>query len=162
MPEKAEKIIDDLKESASKIWLAGLGALSMTDGEGSNFFKNLVKKGQDFENMSVDQIKKVKDVLKDTLKDGVAERVKEHVRDTRAKAENVWEKIGGKFEGTRTIAENVWERLEDRFEDKVANALNRFGVPTGEEISKLTKRVEELADIVEKLKKAQEADKASE
>ncbi|KPA13309.1 Poly(Hydroxyalkanoate) granule-associated protein [Candidatus Magnetomorum sp. HK-1] len=162
MAEKAEKLIEDLKESASKIWLAGLGALSMTEGEGTSFFKNLVKKGQDFENMSVDQIKKVKDVLKDTLKDNVTERVKEHVRDTRAKAENVWEKIGGKFEGTRTIAENVWDRLEDRFEEKVANALNRFGVPTGEEISKLTKRVEELAEIVGKLKKAQEADKASE
>ena len=158
MPEKAEKLIEDLKESASKIWLAGLGALSMTEGEGSNFFKNLVKKGQDFENMSIDQIKKVKDVLKDTLKDNVTERVKEHVRDTRAKAENVWEKIGGKIEGTKTIAESVWDKLEDRFEDKIANTLNRFGVPTGDEIAKLTKRVEELAAIVENLKKIQEAD----
>jgi poly(hydroxyalkanoate) granule-associated protein len=156
MPEKAEKLIDEIKESASKIWLAGLGALSMTDGEGSNFFKNLVKKGQDFENMSMDQIKKVKDILKETLKDNVTERVKDHVRDTRAKAENVWEKIGGKIEGTRTVAESVWEKLEERFEERIANALNRFGVPTGEEISKLSKRVEELANIVENLKKSQE------
>jgi len=156
MPEKAEKLIDEIKESASKIWLAGLGALSMTDGEGTNFFKNLVKKGQDFENMSMDQIKKVKDILKETLKDNVTERVKDHVRDTRAKAENVWEKIGGKIEGTRTIAESVWEKLEERFEERIATALNRFGVPTGEEITKLTKRVEELAIIVENLKKSQE------
>jgi len=157
MPEKAEKLIEDLKESANKIWLAGLGALSMTEGEGSNFFKNLVKKGQDFENMSIDQIKKVKEVLKDTLKDNVTERVKEHVRDTRAKAENVWEKIGGKLEGTKSIAESVWDKLEDQFEEKIASTLNRFGVPTGEEISQLTKRVEELAAIVENLKKVQEA-----
>jgi len=155
MPDKAEKIIDEIKESASKIWLAGLGALSMTDGEGSNFFKNLVKKGQDFENMSMDQIKKVKDILKETLKDNVTERVKDHVRDTRAKAENVWEKIGGKFEGTKSIAESVWDKLEERFEERIANALNRFGVPTGEEISKLTKRVEDLSEIVENLKKTQ-------
>jgi len=158
MPDKAEKLIDEIKESASKIWLAGLGALSMTDGEGSSFFKNLVKKGQDFENMSMDQIKKVKDILKETLKDSVSvtERVKDHVRDTRAKAENVWEKIGGKIEGTKTIAESVWEKLEERFEERIATALNRFGVPTGEEISKLTKRVEDLANIVENLKKAQD------
>jgi len=161
MPEKAEKLIDEIKESASKIWLAGLGALSMTDGEGSNFFKNLVKKGQDFENMSMDQIKKVKDILKETLKDSVTERVKDHVRDTRAKAENVWEKIGGKIEGTKTTAESVWDKLEERFEERIATALNRFGVPTGEEIAKLTRRVEDLADIVEKLKKSQD-EKSSE
>jgi poly(hydroxyalkanoate) granule-associated protein len=158
MPDKTEKLIDEIKESASKIWLAGLGALSMTDGEGSNFFKNLVKKGQDFENMSMDQIKKVKDILKETLKDNVAERVKDHVRDTRAKAENVWGKIGGKIEGTKSVAENVWDKLEERFEERIATALNRFGVPSGEEISKLTKRVEDLAKIVEKLKKAQESE----
>jgi len=162
MPDKAEKLIDEIKESASKIWLAGLGALSMTDGEGSSFFKNLVKKGQDFENMSIDQIKKVKDILKETLKDNVAERVKDHVRDTRAKAENVWEKIGGKIEGTRTIAESVWEKLEERFEERIAAALNRFGVPTGEEISKLSKRVEDLAEIVENLKKAQDNESSDE
>ncbi|ETR73809.1 MAG: Poly(Hydroxyalkanoate) granule-associated protein [Candidatus Magnetoglobus multicellularis str. Araruama] len=161
MPEKAEKLIGEIKESASKIWLAGLGALSMTDGEGSNFFKNLVKKGQDFENMSMDQIKKVKNVLKETLSDGVAERVKDHVRDTRAKAEHVWEKIGGKIEGTRSIAESVWERIEERFEEKIANTLNHVGVPTGEEIAKLTRRVEELAEIVENLKKSQANEESS-
>ena len=153
MAEKAEKLIEEIKDSASKIWLAGLGALSMTDGEGSNFFKNLVKKGQDFENMSKEQIKKVKEVLKDTLKDNVTERVKDHVRDTRAIAGSVWEKIGDKIEGTRMVAGNVLEGLEERFEERVANALTRFGVPTGEEIAQLTKRVEELAAIVENLKK---------
>lgn len=53
----------DLKESAQKIWLAGLGALSVAEQEGSRMFDSLVDRGRAFE-----------------------ERGKERMEETRAKA----------------------------------------------------------------------------
>jgi len=35
-----------MKESVEEIWLAGLGALALTEEEGSKFFRTLVKKGE--------------------------------------------------------------------------------------------------------------------
>jgi len=156
MSEETKKLekrfIEDLKDSANKIWLAGLGALSMTDAEGTTFFKNLVNKGREFESLGMDQIKKVSDTLKDALKENFADKVKEKVNDTKTKAETVWGRIEGTFDNTKNIAESIMERIEDRFDEKVASVLNRFGVPTGEEISKLSKRVEDLAQVVENIK----------
>ena len=39
----------EVRESAQKIWLAGLGALSVAETEGTKLFKDLVKKGEGFE-----------------------------------------------------------------------------------------------------------------
>jgi poly(hydroxyalkanoate) granule-associated protein len=38
-----------LRDSVGQIWLAGLGALALTEQEGSRFFNTLVKKGEGFE-----------------------------------------------------------------------------------------------------------------
>jgi poly(hydroxyalkanoate) granule-associated protein len=38
-----------LRESVEQIWLAGLGALALTEEEGTRFFRTLVKKGEGFE-----------------------------------------------------------------------------------------------------------------
>lgn len=40
---------DDLKESAHRIWLAGLGALAAAGEEGTRMFNRLVDRGRDFE-----------------------------------------------------------------------------------------------------------------
>ena len=47
MSEK--KSPNELKESVHKIWLAGLGAMSVAEQEGSKLFKNLVEKGEQYE-----------------------------------------------------------------------------------------------------------------
>ncbi len=39
---------EELKESAQKIWFAGLGALAMAEEEGSKLFQNLVSRGEAF------------------------------------------------------------------------------------------------------------------
>jgi len=44
--KKSANLTDELKESANKIWLAGLGALSMAESEGSKLFSTLVEKGR--------------------------------------------------------------------------------------------------------------------
>jgi len=54
------KIQDELKESAHKIWLAGLGALSAAEEEGTKLFNRLVDRGKDFEAKGKVEVEKVK------------------------------------------------------------------------------------------------------
>ncbi len=119
-----DRIPAEMKESAQKIWLAGLGALSAAEQEGSKLFKTLVEKGENFESRG-------KVAFGDAKED-----VTEAVHDARSKAESTWDKV------------------EERLDDVVSGALKRFGVPSREEISTLTQRVEELTRVVESLKPA--------
>lgn len=43
---------ETLRESVEHVWLAGLGALALTEEEGSKFFRALVKKGEGVEKRS--------------------------------------------------------------------------------------------------------------
>lgn len=121
---------DDVLESAQKVWLAGLGALSMAEEEGTKFFKNLVKKGEKFEVPGRKQLEKVQDTVEKGL-DTVEEQL----------------------EGVRDRAETTFGKLGKSFDVKVAEALQRLGVPSRMEIQKLTKRVEQLTKKVDDLKK---------
>jgi len=47
--QKGGSVGDDIKQSARRIWLAGLGALAVAEAEGSKAFKKLVKQGAAFE-----------------------------------------------------------------------------------------------------------------
>ncbi|MCB1049884.1 MAG: phasin family protein [Acidobacteria bacterium] len=57
---KKEKIQSEIKESAQKIWLAGLGALAIAEEEGSKIFKTLVEKGETFESTAREKMTNVK------------------------------------------------------------------------------------------------------
>ena len=122
MASKKKNVTNDVRESAHKIWLAGLGALSVAEDEGTKLFKRLVKEGESFEKRSRDGFKKVQDT------------VETKVEDVRDAAESSWDKFGA----------NVDERI--------ASTLKRLGVPSRHEIQRLTKRVEELTKKVDALK----------
>jgi poly(hydroxyalkanoate) granule-associated protein len=113
--EKDKKAQDEMKDSAHRIWLAGLGALSVAEEEGTKLFKNLVERGKDFETRGKVEADKMKDKAK-------------------AKAESAWEGVGNKVD------------------EAVSGALHRLGVPTREEIQRLTKRVEELNHKIDMLR----------
>jgi len=49
MDENSKNLQDDLKESAHRIWLAGLGALAAAGEEGTKMFDRLVDRGRDYE-----------------------------------------------------------------------------------------------------------------
>ena len=53
MPANSKKTnnarIETLRQPVEKIWLAGLGALALTEEEGTRLFKSLVKRGAGFE-----------------------------------------------------------------------------------------------------------------
>ncbi|MEL7060835.1 MAG: phasin family protein [Acidobacteriota bacterium] len=125
MAKKSKKekkdLQEDLKESANKIWLAGLGALAAAEDEGSKMFRGLVERGEAFESRG-----------KETL-------------------EGVKEDVEGSVDKAKSDVGSVFDRIESRVDEAVGTSLRRFGVPTRDEIATLTRRVEELTTHVERL-----------
>lgn len=56
--------VDALQGSVEQVWLAGLGALALTEEEGSKFFHSLVKKGEVVEKKSKARLDGVVDAAK--------------------------------------------------------------------------------------------------
>ncbi len=113
---------DDLKESAHRVWLAGLGALAAAGEEGAKAFSRLVDRGREMESRSKDDLKVQAD-----------------------KAKEQFDKAKGKAEGQ-------WDEWSEKLDDVLTRSLHRLGVPTRDEIRTLTQRVEELTSKVEGLK----------
>ena len=104
----------ELRESAEKVWLAGLGALATAEEEGGKAFKNLVSKGERYQ-----------------------KSFKKPVGDARKKVEGTVKEVRGR-------AGKTWRKVENAFDHQVTMTLHRLGVPTRGEIADLTRRVETL------------------
>jgi poly(hydroxyalkanoate) granule-associated protein len=107
----------DLRESARKIWLAGLGALATAEDQGTKVFQNLVEKGEEFESRSEKQFSKVKS----------------RVKSVTDKAEAQWDKIESAIDEKVTAAV---QRLGIPSRDEVRTLTRR--------VEELTKKVEQL------------------
>ena len=119
-------------ESAREIWLAGLGAFSVAQHEGgklieqgSKLFDKLVAEGSKLEK----QTRNAAEGAVGELRGGVESRV----------------------ESVRQQASDNWDKLESVFEERVTRALSRLGVPTAEEVNKLSAHVQALSREVSKL-----------
>jgi poly(hydroxyalkanoate) granule-associated protein len=139
----AGKLTDHVVDSARDIWLAGLGALSVAQKEsgkvleqGNKLFDKLVEEGSKIE--------------RNTRKD-----VEGAVTDLRGDVES-------RVESVRKQASDNWDKLENVFEERVARVLGRMGVPTADDVNKLSARVQKLSDQVAALadNKAKPAAKA--
>jgi poly(hydroxyalkanoate) granule-associated protein len=62
------------------------------------------------------------------------------------------DKAKGTFSGVKTVAESYWETFERTMDDQLTAVIHRLGVPTKDEIEKLTTKVEALTRSVEKLR----------
>lgn len=107
-----------LKDSAQHIWLAGLGAFSKVQAEGSKVFDTLVSDGLSLQ------------------------------RKTQALAEERIHEASSRLsllgsEVTSRAAGSV-DKLENIFEDRVAKALHKLGIPSAQDMSVLLMRIEEL------------------
>ena len=69
--------------------------------------------------------------------------------------------VKGKVQEAREVAEKEIGKLGETLDDKVANAVQKLGVPSRDEIQRLTKRVEELTVKVDKIKPAPRARKTT-
>ncbi|GAB4090678.1 phasin family protein [Hydrogenophaga soli] len=114
-----------VKDSAQQIWLAGLGAFSKAQQEGTKAFESLVKEGLSIQ-------RKTQAVAEERIA-GATSRMTNMANDLTAKATGQWDK------------------LETIFEDRVARTLSKLGVPTAQDIDALIERIDELNRNVQKL-----------
>ncbi|NKI92935.1 phasin family protein [Rhizobacter sp. SG703] len=107
-----------VKDSAQQIWLAGLGAFSKAQEEGSKVFDALVKEGVSLQ------------------------------RKTQAVAEEkigeVTNRMSGMAGDVSAKAGQHWDKLETIFEERTAKALAKLGVPSAKDVAALSKRIDEL------------------
>ena len=125
---EAKDISQSVLDSSRQIWLAGLGAFSRAQAEGTKVFESLVKQGESLES-------KTRKVAADTaaMARGAAT----------AKVKEVQVGVGG-----------TWDKLEKVFEDRVERALSKLGVYTKNDVEQLAERVDVLSEAVNELIKA--------
>ena len=116
---KKKQSTEPLGEYVHRIWLAGLGALASAEEEGGKLFRRLVEKGEAY-----------------------SEPVKEPVRSAKGKVRETVDDVRSRARGTV-------ERLEKGVDGGLGSVLERIGVPSRDEISDLTRRVERLTRAVE-------------
>jgi poly(hydroxyalkanoate) granule-associated protein len=116
-----EQLVTKVRDSATQIWLAGLGAFSKAQQEGSSWFNALVKEGEQVQ-------KRTQKIAGETVSD-----------------------IRGRVAEFRDNATGTWDKLEHVFEQRVARALHSLNVPTKRDIDHLSQRVAELTAVANKL-----------
>ena len=114
-----------VKDSAQQIWLAGLGAFSKAQEEGSKVFDALVKEG-----MSIQR--KTQSVAEEKITEATS-RMSDMANDIQSQAGNRWDK------------------LENIFEERVAKALSKLGVPSAKEVNALAARVDHVEKTMMKM-----------
>lgn len=118
LQQRAEHLSRSLVESAQQIWMAGVGAFTRAQGEGSKLFEALVKEGMNIEKTTRQLAGGRVDAVRDAMEDRVG--------------------------AVRGRASDTWDRLEKVFEDRVQRALNRLGIPGREDLVALSGRVDAL------------------
>ena len=124
-----------VKDSAQQIWLAGMGAFSRAQAEGTRVFEALVKEGGSLQ------------------------------KRTQSAAEEKIGAVTGKMSSmageVQAKAGQHWDKLEGIFEERTAKALNKLGVPAAKDVDALVARIDALSAKVAKLAKAAPAKTAS-
>lgn len=111
---KDKDTTEQLRESAHKIWLAGLGALATAEKEGTRLFRTLVERGEELE-----------------------ERGRSRFDEVRSKAGEATARV-------RETAGEAWSGVGKTLEAQVAKVLQTMGVPTRDELDALERRVRAL------------------
>lgn len=109
---------DPVRDSAQQIWLAGLGAFTKAQQEGSKVFDALVQEGLAMQRKA----------------QSTAE----------ARLNEASQKVSHLAQELSQRASGQWNQLEGLFEERVARALQRLGIPSAEEVQALQARVTEL------------------
>src|SRR5688572_7675829 len=91
--QQAEHLSKTLSESAQQVWLAGVGAFSRAQNEGTKLFESLIKEGLKLE--------------------------KNALRFAGGQADVVRGVVENKVGQARERATDTWDRLEKVFEDRV-------------------------------------------
>ncbi len=125
----AGKEEQNLLYSAHQIWLAGLGALSRAQAGAPKIFDDLMREGSKLQGGAVDAAQKA--VMQ--AFQGAQKSVNQRVDTVKAQAGE------------------TWDSLEKIFQSRVQRAMHQLGMPTAEEITALSRKVEALSASVERL-----------
>lgn len=123
-----ESAVSDVRLYARKIWLAGLGAYSWAEQEGSEYIKELIRTGEETEKKAkrvIDQKVEAANTELDAFNDDVAETV--------------------------DAVESRLERIENAFDRRVASALNRIGIPSRHDVDALSAKLDGLTALLERV-----------
>lgn len=132
-----------IKDSAGQIWLAGLGAFSKAQAEGTKAYESLVKEGEKVQSRIRKATHQAQVEGAKFFADLVQEGAKVQHRATKAADRSIAD--------ARARATGAWSKLEDVFEDRVARALHSLNVPTKKDIDALGRRVSELTAATKKI-----------
>ena len=124
----------DARETARDIWLASLGAMSITRKQGERVLGTLINEGQSLNQRTV------------KLVDGT-------VSDVRSKLNGAIGKV------QQTAAANL-AQVEEVVGTQVGRVLSRLGIPSKGDIQELSRRVSELNRQVKALQNARKAPEA--
>ena len=108
-----------VKDSAQQIWLAGMGAFSRAQAEGTKVFETLVKEGASLQ--------------------------KKTQADVEEKIGAVTGKMTSMASDVQAKAGQHWDKLEGIFEERTAKALKKLGVPSAKDLDALSARIDALA-----------------
>lgn len=114
-PFDPSHMTDNVKEQAQQIWLAGLGAFSKAQEEGTKAFEKLVTDGI-------------------TMQRKVQQTAAEKLAEATEKASQAAQQLNERATGQ-------WDKLENIFEDRVAKALHRMGMPSAQDLHDLEARI---------------------
>ena len=148
--EADSQVAAAIRDSASQIWLAGLGAFSKAQEEGTKVFKGLVKEGEQIQARASKAASKAQQEGAKAFKALVKEGEQVQARAGKAAARTIAD-VRTKATGTLEQAAGSWGKLEKVFESRVAQALHSLNVPTKKDIDTLTRRVAELTAVTKKL-----------
>jgi poly(hydroxyalkanoate) granule-associated protein len=122
MPEESRRKSGlDFRKYTQQIWLAGLGAFSRAEEEGTRLFDSLVQVGEELESKTT----------------GL-------VDSTSGAVEEVREKVTERVTGTRNKVEKV-------LDESLNQGISRLGIASHREISELTTLIHQLSSQVEQL-----------
>ena len=122
---QGSQLAQTVKDSASQIWLAGLGAFAKAQGGGSKVFDALIQEGVNLQRKS----------------QAVAE---EKLGDMAGRMSAMAGEVGQR-------ANSQWDKLESIFEQRTERAMLKLGVPSAKALATLSARVDALAEALSKL-----------
>jgi poly(hydroxyalkanoate) granule-associated protein len=122
---QGSQLAQTVKDSASQIWLAGLGAFAKAQGGGSKVFDALIAEGVSVQRKS----------------QAVAE---EKLGDMAGRMSAMAGEVGQR-------ANSQWDKLESIFEQRTERAMLKLGVPSAKALATLSARVDALAEALSKL-----------
>ncbi len=123
--EKEKKEKHEWNERAKEIWLAGLGALSAVEEEGSKLFRSLVERGSSYEKKRKEQM------------------------------DELWKEVSERYEKAEGQVGESFDKAEERVERNLKSIITGMGIPTRKEIRELSNKVDALNKKIDQMKEKQ-------